>query len=236
MAVACVIVVSRVITLISMHSLFHLIATDCRWSRLRPRLSWLLLRNSMVFLGTDGVHAIQASLFGLLLSKFASERELGLLGASYQLLQPIQMFYRSVGHSSFPSLVSAAQVSGAAVGNLARSILGLVMRLAFPAATAVFCLAGDLLVTVYGNSEFREGAIVLQILAFTLLLDSLNDVLGHGLWAMNRDGTVLGIVIVNLIANALVGLILISQFGLVGAACSGLVTRVREYESALLVL
>jgi len=226
LTVAAIIVASRIITLLTMHALYRLSAADCRPARLRPRFSWLLLKKSLVFLGTDGIQAIKASLFGLLLSIFATEREIGLLGAAFQLMQPIQLFYRSVGHSCFPPLVSAARVNGAAVANLSRSVLGLIIRLAFPATLAVFCLSGDLLVTVYGNSDFREGAVVLQILAFTLLLDPSNHILGHGLWAMNRDGTVFRIVVVNLIANAVVGLILVSQFGLVGAAWSALLASV----------
>jgi O-antigen/teichoic acid export membrane protein len=225
-AVACVIVASRVVTLISMLLLFHFSSADCRWGRLRPRLAGLLLRRSLVFLGTDSILAVHASLLGVLLSKFASEREVGLLGASFQLLQPFLMFYRSAAHGSFPSLVSAAQFSGAAVGALARSILGLMIRLAFPATLIVFCLAGDLLVTVYGNSDFREASLVVKILAFTLLLDPLAPILGHGMWAMNRDRTVFRIVIANLIAGAAIGLILIGQFGLIGAACAALISSI----------
>ncbi len=221
--VAAVIVASRCITLVIMHQLLRMGTVDCRSGRLHPRLAWLLLRRSTVFLGTDGMHAVGAALSGLLLSKFASERELGLLGASYQLLQPIQMFYRSVGHSSFPQLVAAARTGGAAVGDLARPLLGLIMRLAVPATIGVFCLAGDLLVTVYGNPEFRAGAVVFQIVAFTLLLDPLNPILGHGLWAMRRDKTVLNIVIVNVVTNAVAGLILIGYFGLIGAAYTSIV-------------
>jgi O-antigen/teichoic acid export membrane protein len=132
--------------------------------------------------------------------------------------------YRSVGHSCFPPLVAAGRVGGAAVANLARPILGLIIRLAIPATLGAFVLAGDLLVIVYGNNEFRDGAIVFQILAFTLLLDPLNPILGHGLWAMNRDRIVLQIVIVNLITNTAIGLLMISNYGLLGAACTSLIS------------
>lgn len=221
-AIAGVVIVSRCISLLTLHMLLSHHLRGSRKPRLHWSFSWLLLRRSMVFLGTDGVHALGASLFGLMLSKFASEREVGLLGASFQILQPIQMFYRSVGHSCFPPLVAAARISRAAVGELGRSILGLILRLAFPAALAVFVLAGDLLAAVYGNAAFRSGAVVLQILAFSLLLDPMNPILGHGLWAVGKDKTVLGIVLVNFAINAVLGFALIRQFGLSGAACASL--------------
>lgn len=221
-AVAGVVVASRVITLFCMHMLLWINATDCRSGRVRLRFCWLLLKHSLVFLGTDGVQAVGASLSALLLSKFATEREVGLLGAAFQLMQPIQMFYRSVGHSSFPPLVAAAKASGQAVARLSSSILGLILWLAFPAALATYCLSSDVLASVYGNSDFRDAAIVMQILAVTLLLDPLNPVLGHGLWAMGRDRTVFRIVIVNVVSGALIGVLLIGQFGLIGAAYTAL--------------
>lgn len=222
--VAWIVVLSRVITLVTMHLLFYVNASDCKVRRINPQLSWRMLKDSMVFLGTDGIQAIGASLTGLLLSKFAAQpaRELALLGASFQLLQPIQMFYRSVGHSAFPQLVAAAKHSSASVGTMARSILGLILRLAFPAALGLFCLASDLLVWVYGNAEFHQGAFVLQILAFTLLLDPMNPILGHGLWATGHDKTVFHIVLVNVASNAIISVLLISNFGLLGAAYSAL--------------
>ncbi|WP_153557014.1 oligosaccharide flippase family protein [Roseimaritima sediminicola] len=223
LAVAAIIVLARTVTWITMHRLA--MQTIPRRDRRRPRvqLSWMLLRRSMVFLGTDGMQAIGAALSGVLLSKFASERELGLLGASYQLLQPIQMFYRSVGHSCFPQLVTAARGGAEAVAAMARPLLGFILRLAIPATIGVFVLAGDLLGVVYGNPDFRAGAIVFQIVSLTLLLDPLNPILGHGLWAVQRDRTVLSIVVVNVVTNALAGLLLIGYYGLIGAAVTSVV-------------
>lgn len=221
-AVAMVVVTSRIITLLLMYWLLRNSTRDRRAGRLHLRFSWLLLTRSMVFLGSDGVQAIGASMFALLLSKFASEADVGLLSASFQLLQPIQMFYRSVGHSVFPQLVAAARTNSKAVSELGRSILGLILKLAFPAMVVVFHLAGDLLVTVYGNETFHRGAIALQILAMTLMLDPMNPILGHAMWAVGRDKIVLRIVVVNMVTNLVVGFVLISQFGLVGAATSAL--------------
>ncbi|XZE17899.1 oligosaccharide flippase family protein [Pirellulaceae bacterium SH449] len=223
LAVAAVVVASRVITFVFMHQLF-LRTTPAERTRWKLRYSWMLLRKSMIFLGSDGVQAIGASLFGLLLSKFGGEEAVGLLGASFQLLQPIQMFYRSLGHSSFPQLVVAARSGHAAVGNLSRSIIELILRFSFPATIALVWLAGDILGLVYGNASFRDGQLALQILAFTLLLDPMNPILGHGLWAMGRDKTVFQIVVINVLTNLIVGFVLISRFDLVGAACSVLVS------------
>jgi len=221
---ACVVITARTITMLFMFGLFCWDSKQLTWGSLRPRFSMLLLRHSLLFLGTDAVSAIWASLNGVLLSKFATESELGLLTASFQLMQPVLMFYRSVGHSSFPSLVTAAKDDSNAVGDLSRSLIGLLLRIAFPAALGAFVLAGDALATVYGNPAFRSGAIVLQILSFTLLLDPLNPILGHGLWGAGHEKTVFRFGIVNVLINAVASFFLIWRFGLIGAAVSAVLS------------
>jgi O-antigen/teichoic acid export membrane protein len=227
LGVTLVIVFSRFLTLLSLHGLVRLaVAEDSRRSRVRWSLVLCLLSRARIFLGSDGIAAIGASLFGLLLSKFTSEREVGMLNAAFQLLQPIQIMYRSVGHSAFPPLVAAAKTSKQAVANLVHSILSLLIRLAFPASLVMFVFAGDFLDLVYGSKGFRQGAYVLQIVAFNLLFDPLNPVFGHGLWAVGADRAVFRIVLTNIIFNLMLGLILIGSFGLAGAAACTLVSSI----------
>jgi len=227
LGVALIIVLSRLITLLALHSLVMLaLADDNRRSPIRFSLSLRLLLRSRIFLGSDGIAAIGTSLFGVMLSKFTSESEVGMLNAAFQLLQPIQIMYRSVGHSAFPPLVAAAKFSKLAVANLVHSVLSLIISMAFPASLIMFVFAGDFLDLVYGSKGFREGAFVLQIIAFSLLFDPLNPVLGHGLWAIGADRAVFRIVLINIIFNLLLGLVLIGNFGLMGAAVCALASSI----------
>lgn len=223
LGVAAVVVVSRLATLISLTLAAFQVSTPRRNSRVFPWLSVRLIKRSHVFLGSDGIAAIGASLFALILSKFASEREVAMLSAAFQLMQPVQILYRSVGHSAFPSLVAAAKAGSVAVAQLSHSVLGIVVQLAFPACLVMFALASDLLNLVYGHKGFGEGSFVLQTLAFTLLCDPLNPILGHGLWAVGEDKSVLRIVVTNVCVNLLLGLILIGGWGLAGAAACALI-------------
>jgi O-antigen/teichoic acid export membrane protein len=149
-----------------------------------------------------------------------------MLSAGFQLLHPIQIMYRSVGHSTFPPLVAAAKSGKSSVVNLVHSVLSLLIRIAFPACLVMFVFAGDFLDLVYSSKGFREGAFVLQIVAFSLLFDPLNPVLGHGLWAVGADRDMFRIVIINTVFNLVLGLVLISQFGLAGAAVCALVSSI----------
>lgn len=232
LGVAAVIVASRILTFLMLNHFAHQVTHPRRRSKepivhrqkLSLRYSLQLLSQSRVFLGSDGIAAIGASLFSLILSKFASEREVGMLSASFQLMQPIQILYRSFGHSSFPPLVAAARNGRVAIAELSSKVLGLIVRLAFPACLIMFALSADVLNLVYGHKGFSDGALVLQILAFTLLCDPLNPILGHGLWAAGEDRAVFRIVATNICINLTLGLILIGAWGLTGAAVCALIS------------
>jgi O-antigen/teichoic acid export membrane protein len=226
-AVAGMVVLSRLTTFLCMHFLVWLSIKELRTvNKVKLGLVRRLLGRSAVFLWTEGVAAIGASLFGLMLSKFSSEKEVGMLNAAFQLLQPIQILYRSVGHSSFPPLVSAARQGKQAVTQLAQQVLGLMIRIAFPACLVMFVMAADFLNLIYGDKGFAAGAFVLQILAFSLLFDPLSPVLGHGLWAVGIDRVVFKIVLINVCLSLIIGLLMISNFGLQGAAIAALASSI----------
>ena len=119
--------------------------------------------------------AVGTSLFGVMLSKFTSESEVGMLNAAFQLLQPIQIMYRSVGHSTFPPLVAAAKTSKLAVANLVHSVLSLLIRLAFPASLVMFVFAGDFLDLVL-RGQYRLFAKTLATKLWDEYLDGCQEI------------------------------------------------------------
>jgi len=224
-AIGLVIVVAKIITFVCLHCIqFRQPPLNRKCHRIRLAFAWRMLRRSLVFLGSDSVIVIWSSLDALLLSVFATEREIGLLGASFQLLQPTRMFYQCLGHSCFPALCSAAMVSREQVAILSHVLIGFLLRLCIPATVTIWVVAGDALATIYGNEDFRAGAIALRILSLTLLLDIVCTVLGRSLWAMSQEKVVLKAVVINLMISLVIGIVLISRFGLIGAAVSVLLS------------
>lgn len=223
---AIVVVISRFIGMLTMHWCCQRVTHGLRVGTLRFRYARMLLFHSLVFLWSDAIAAISASLNSILLSKFASEREVGWLTACFQLLQPMLMIYRSVGNSCFPVLVQSVQSKRDSLGEICKTLIVLLWRIAIPATIVLFCLAGDILVLVYGKEEFRTASTILQILSFTLLLDTMNPVIGHGLWASGKDRLVLNIVIFNFIFSSCLSTLLVWQFGIAGAAWSVLLSSI----------
>lgn len=217
---AGVVVGSRVISMIAMHLCCSSVLNKRRRTRIHLSYAWMLLKESLVFFWSDAISAISASLNTILLSKFAGVREVGWLTACFQLLQPMLMVYRSVGNSCFPMLVQNVNRQQGGIAEICQTLIVLLVRLAIPATVVLFAVGGDILVVVYGKEEFRAATPMLQILAFTLLLDTLNPVIGNGLWAAGKDKLVLNIVVVNFVASTTLSAILVSQYGILGAAWS----------------
>lgn len=225
-ALAVVMATARLATLLFAHCLLMRIVDGRQVSvSLSARYSWKLLCQSLVFLISDSLIIISGSLNALILSKFSNESDLALLSASYQVLQPVLMIYRSVGNSTLPTLSAASHQGAGIIVNISMQLIGLLLRLGIPAAVVMFVFAADILGFVYGNPAFRSGAFVLQILGAGLVINLVNPVLGQGLLAMGKEKKVLRIVTVDLVVTLTVGTLLISQYGLMGAAASALVVN-----------
>jgi O-antigen/teichoic acid export membrane protein len=223
---AGIVVLSRMVTFLMMQLCCWLAIKSTEVRGVSIQQAWKLLSDSLVFFWSDGVAAVAVSLNSVLLSKYATEREVGYLSASFQLLQPMAMIYRSVGHSCFPALVRAATAGSSQLANLCAMMISALLKIALPAAFVVFWTGKDLISLAYGNADFEEAGRILQILSVTLILDPLNPVLGHGLWAKGKERLVLWIVIVNFLVTAILGFWLIGQYGIDGAAWSIVIASV----------
>jgi O-antigen/teichoic acid export membrane protein len=200
------------------------------------------LRASSTFFGIDSLLAIWASLSVILLSKFASESEIGLFNAAAQLLIPFGLLIESITTSVFPTL---CRQFGAADGNAglrrsAQRLLEVLLLIALPGAVGLAFLARPALVIAYGNEEFAAAAVVTQILVGGIVLRALAAGLGQVLFASHQERTTLRIVLVNVVIALVLNAALIAWFGLPGAAAAVLLTRlinfVQHYAPARRVL
>ncbi len=221
---AVVVVTARIGTLLLAHLLLRRVVGYRQAPvHLSARDGLRLLRQSWVFLTSESIMIINASLNTLILSKFATESDIALLSASYQILQPVLMVYRNVGDSTLPALSAASAQGSGMVAHISLELMRLLLRLGIPAAVAIFVFAADILGLAYGNPAFRSGAFVLQILALGLVINLVNPVLGQGLLAMGKEKMVLRIVAINLVLTLPISTLLIGQYGLMGAAVAALV-------------
>ncbi len=206
----------------------------CRYI-VRPRMRWSrefavgLVRSGSTFLGIDALIAVMGSSNVIFLSMFAGEGQVGLFSAANQLLVPLALVFQNVVLSVFPVMCRRGAVSAPALKRLADGLLTALIALAFPTVVGLLFLAGPGLLLIYSRPEFAGAAPPLQVMAWTLLLLPLTNVLGQVLVATRHESVTFRIVAVDVVVNVLLGAILIRAFGLMGAALTALLTRLVDF-------
>ncbi len=185
-----------------------------------------LMRRSSTFLGIDAAIAGWSAVDALILSKFMGELEVGLYCAATQLLQPASLVYMSIVGSIFPAMCRKNRQGQQTLYRLTRWMVAFLLMLGLPAVVLIIDLADVILIAAYEKPEFLLSVPVMRIASLALIAQCFTTILGHSLWAADRESDTLRIVIINLIANILISSITISQWGLVGAAVGTLLVAV----------
>jgi len=200
----------------------------------RPRVSIdrgfsvAMIRSATTFLGITGIVAINTSLDLLLLSRLANETDVGLYNASFQLITPLIVVYDTIMMSVFPEMCKRFAIGLEGLKRLSGHVIEILMAIALPIVTGLLFLSGPVLLFIFGDTDFVMASQTLRILAWILVLTAFTHVLGRALVASLREKVPFHIVIITTFIKLLLGLYLISQFGLVGAAVSALITALIE--------
>ncbi len=201
------------------------------WSRQRlaicnRRFVLALVRRSSTFLGIDAAIAGWSAVDALILSKLMGELEVGLYCAATQLLQPASLVYLSIVGSIFPAMCRRSRQGQAQLYTLTRWMVAFLLMLGLPAVVLIVAFADVILIAAYDQVEFLRSVPVMCIASFALIAQCFTTILGHALWAADREADTLRIVVTNLIANVIISSITISTWGLVGAAAGTLLVSV----------
>jgi len=214
----------------------HLAVLIVKWGLLlrhitRPQISFDLqfcvkmTKSTVTFFGIDGLIAIMSSFNVILLSKLASEVEVGLLSAAAQLRVPVSLVFQSIVISAFPVMVRSFDPSYRRLKLITERLIELLFALVLPAAVGLFFLSEAALLLLYGDRDFSMASGALQILVVAMILRVFTQVLGRVLVASLREKVTFRILLVDLGVNVIIAPILISQFGLMGAAITTLAVR-----------
>lgn len=189
------------------------------------RFSLATFRSAVTFLGIDGTIAVMSSLNVLLLSKLATETQVGLYSAATQLMVPLLLVYQSIGQSVFPLMCRKVEPGFQTLKRISEQVIEVLLILALPAVAGLYFLGDWALSILYKNPAFLQAFPALRIVAWVLISQVFTSVLGQVLVASHRERVTLRIVAVDTLVNLLVGWPLIQLFGLRGAAVALLVTR-----------
>lgn len=178
---------------------------------------------SLSFLGFQGAFAISSTVLIFMLSKYAGEAEVGFYNASSQILTPLMLVLQSVVLSVFPAMCRKFESSIQGLKLLSDNLVELFLGLTFPVVVFIFYLSGEILLLLYGNQEFLFATTVLQIIVLTLIPQAVTTIFGRLMLAAHQEKKLFKIVMICSFFSIVIGVFLVSQFGLVGAAITTVV-------------
>ena len=182
-----------------------------------PAFCLRLIRASRHFYLIGFVVILFASAGPLLLSKLASERDVGLYSAADRLVQMLLLVGLAYGTSLYPAFSRQYQASAFALQRLARKALQYAWVLPLPIVVGTTVLADQIIVLIYGQ-RFVASAIALQILIWALIPQFLNPVLSSILFASNNEGVSARVASTRLVFFIITSLLLIPSFSYIGTA------------------
>ena len=190
------------------------------------RFALRTVRSASTFLGIDGTCAVAGNLNIILLSKLASEKEVGLYSAATQLMVPLLLVYQSIAQSIFPVMCRKIEPGFRTLRRISEQAMEVLLVLAVPTITGVFFFGSWALSILYKNHSFVEAGPALRVVAWILVPQVFSSVLGQVLVATHHEKITLKIAMVNGLLNLVLGWPLIRRYGLLGAATILVVTSV----------
>ena len=226
----------NVVGLISVHVLARLVALliggwifSKKISRL-PRLSfdrrksWEMLRSSTPFALNVVTTTIYVQIDLVLLTLWVGAAASGYYKAATALIIPLAVIATSLNTALFPNMSRAYVNSRSQAKDLIEHSMRYLFMIGWPIALGTALLAPQIIFYIYGE-EFQPTVLVLQILAFIIPLRFINNSMGTGLTAVNRQKTRAGLIMFSAVLNLALNVFLIKRYSYIGAGISTLITE-----------
>lgn len=182
---------------------------------------WYLLRESYLI----GIIVIfgQASfrIDVLILKAFRTIAEVGLFHGPHRLVLLLDIFPKSLVTALFPVLSRLAESSRQSLTFAFGKIFKFLVILSLPIAIGITLTADKIIALIFGNA-FLPASPCLQILAWTIPVLFLNFLITYTLTSMNIQRFAAISMIICFSVNLILDLILVPQYGIIGASVATL--------------
>ncbi|MFC6727223.1 flippase [Natronoarchaeum mannanilyticum] len=153
-----------------------------------------------------------------LLGLFLTQSDVSIYEVSWRVTAIVMLLGQSVATTIFPQ-VSKWDADGAheRIENLLPQAVAPVLLLVIPAFMGTIVLSQEILSVVFG-SEYAVGQLVLIILMGEKVIQSVHIILGTALQGIDRPDLAARAAIIAIFLNLVLNIVLILQYGIVGAA------------------
>jgi O-antigen/teichoic acid export membrane protein len=161
----------------------------------------------------------------ILVFEFAGERQAGLYGAAYRLLDTVQFIPISVMTTLFPLIASAYRLRRDRVQNLLQAAAEYLTMASLPILAFTTVAARPIMILLF-HREFAAAAPALPILAGAFVSISFGYLAGNMVVILELQRRFVGYAAVGLVVNAALNVVLIPRYGFLAAAWVTLLTEV----------
>ncbi len=168
----------------------------------------------------------------VMLSRLATDAELGVYGVAYKLTFAFQFLPMSFAAAVYPAMADYYVNDRKKLGSVFVASLKYLLMVVVPLTCGIAVLARPIIAVIYGHA-FIGAVLPLQILIFSLIFAFLYWPCGSLLNACDRqvqNTTILGI---TMVVNILLNSVLIPRFGAIGAAISAFIGNIVLWGGAM---
>jgi O-antigen/teichoic acid export membrane protein len=179
---------------------------------------WKNINKAWTFLAIEGIGIFAAKVDIFLISLVGNELLIGVYGAMKQMLQPFMIVSHGVSLAGFPKLAKVAAVSKSQQKKVAEDIIAILLFMSLPFFISLTFLGQDLLLIVYKDENFQGVGLIFNLLAISVITSSFSRTFNYLLTANGYEKIQLIEVVITTVVATLAGILLISEYKLMGAA------------------
>jgi O-antigen/teichoic acid export membrane protein len=199
-----------------------------KW-QIKQDFIWNTIKAARTFVAIEGIGIVAGKIDILILSLLGSEFLLGLYGIVTQLMQPFYIISNSLALAAFPRMSKAVYSGKEEQRQEAENLIKLLLCMSLPFLMGLLFYGKELLLFIYHNPSFTQAVVVLNLTALTLITSSFTRTFSYVLIANGFEKFNLLEVTITTIVGGFAGIVLISEYKLLGAALMGLAMSLTNF-------
>jgi O-antigen/teichoic acid export membrane protein len=192
-----------------------------KW-QIKQDFIWNTIKAARTFVAIEGMGIVASKVDILILSLLGSEFLLGLYGIVNQLMQPFYILANSLASAAFPRMSKAVSLGKENQRQEAENLIKILLCMSLPFLLGLLFYGKELMLFIYHNPSFTQAIFVLNLTALTLITSSFTRTFSYVLIANGFEKFNLIEVTITTILGSLAGIILITEYKLLGAALMAL--------------
>jgi len=188
-----------------------------KW-QIKQDFIWNLFKSARTFMLIDAVGIVSSRMAILIISLLGSELLVGLYGVIGQLMLPFTLVCDSICMAAFPVMTKAVALGREKLRQITENVIEMLLCVALPLIIVMFFIGNDLITLIYKHPNFNQVSSVLKVSSLSLITYPFMRTFVYLLLANGFEKFNLGEVIITNVVGLLSGVVLISQYKLMGAA------------------